>query len=573
MENSQMLQYNNEFLDRIIVSMITDKQFLLKTMDLQISQYIQSQPHIWYADFIISFFKRYKVQPTMQSLKIKIESLNQKLLKQILSSTYISILQAFQEPNLDFIKTTVIQFCRFQQIKKAITKSIDLLQDQNQDYEQIYQLINKTRFKGLQSSLGVQYVEGFERRHKNKIRRFTQTPWSVINNALNGGTQESTLNLILAPPGCVTQDTIVYLQDGSSIQIHQVEKMLIQKKPVYVKTIENRFTKVTDYVKKGILETFEVKTWSGKSIKVSNDHLFYNFKNGWIRTSELSVGDYILCQNQLYQQVVQINHIGKHNIVDITVQDPQACYYGNGILNHNTGKTWMLINIAAHCLKLGKKVVYYTLQMTQDEVGCRVDFKILDKSQHYLSDPNNFQKAIKELEPYKDNLRIKQYMPNLTTVSQIENHLTQLYTFQDFNADVIIIDYADILKKQTGGDNMYLSYGDVYTNLKRLAKAHKKVIWSASQGNRCLDQNTLVHTLQNGINKIGDIEVGDHIQTPHGHSRVKEVYRDKQKVYTIKFKDGRQVTCSGNHMFPTQSGEFKSIEQGLSSGQKLIFKK
>jgi hypothetical protein len=34
---------------------------------------------------------------------------------------------------------------------------------------------------------------------------------------------------------------------------------------------------------------------------------------------------------------------------------------------------------------------------------------------------------------------------------------------------------------------MYLSYGDVYTNLKRLAKAHKKVIWSASQGNRCLD--------------------------------------------------------------------------------------
>jgi len=29
------------------------------------------------------------------------------------------------------------------------------------------------------------------------------------------------------------------------------------------------------------------------------------------------------------------------------------------------GKSWVLCNLAAHAIKLGKKVVYYTLEMTK----------------------------------------------------------------------------------------------------------------------------------------------------------------------------------------------------------------
>jgi len=47
-------------------------------------------------------------------------------------------------------------------------------------------------------------VDAFQKRHTKESKRIIPTPWSVLNNALNGGTKESTLNLVLAPPGCVT---------------------------------------------------------------------------------------------------------------------------------------------------------------------------------------------------------------------------------------------------------------------------------------------------------------------------------------------------------------------------------
>ncbi len=510
---SNKFQYNNQFLDKIVVSMLTDKSFLLRCMDLNISQYIDSQPHEWFTDFIIKFFKDYKVEPTMESLKIKIESIKQPLLKQLLSTTYISILNAFEQNNLQFIKNTVIQFCRFQQIKKAITKSIQLLQDQSQDFQNIYQLINKTRFKGMQADLGVEYVDSFQRRHSREVRKVTQTPWVVVNNALNGGTKESTLNIFLAPPGCVTEDTKILIKlDGQikTIEVGYIESILKENKNVFVSTLRQQFTRVTNYVKKGILDTFLIKTQSGKEIKVSNDHLFFSRTLGWVRTRNLNQGQYILCQNQIYQKVVKKEFIGKFPIVDITVEHPEHCYYGNGILNHNTGKSWLLINIAAHCLKLNKKVVYYSLEMTQDQVGCRIDYKLLDKPQSYLANPQNFQKCVKLIQPYRNNLRIKQFMPNLTTVSQIENHFTQMKLFDDFQADVIIIDYADIIKKQTGGDNTYLSYGDVYTNLKRFAKTYKKVIWTGSQGNRGAMASDLV--LGDSVaHSMGKLQIADFV--------------------------------------------------------------
>jgi len=49
-----------------------------------------------------------------------------------------------------------------------------------------------------------------------------------------------------------------------------------------------------------------------------------------------------------------------------------------------------------------------------------------------------------------------------------------------------VIDYGDIIKKESDLNDLYSAYGGVYTNLKRLAKQYRKPIWTASQGNRCL---------------------------------------------------------------------------------------
>ena len=44
------------------------------------------------------------------------------------------------------------------------------------------------------------------------------------------------------------------------------------------------------------------------------------------------------------------------------------------------------------------------------------------------------------------------------------------------------------------------------------------------------------------------------------------------KTYKIKTKNGKEIICSGNHIFPTTNGE-KCIEGGLKIGDKFYAKK
>ena len=373
---SQKFQYGNDFLLKLASSVITDKQFLIKCSDLEIGKYIESQPHQWMINKCIEYFFDFKMSPSLDNLKIMIDNIKQPLLKQSVSNVYIDILEVLDSDSLQelqFIKSTAIHFCRAQQLKFAIMKSIDIMQD-SQDYEQVYQIINKTRFKGLDSNLGVEYVDSFYRRHEIKPEKTIQMPWPVVNGALNGGMKQGRLYLVLAPPG--------------------------------------------------------------------------------------------------------------------------------------VGKSWMFCNIAAQAIKQKKKVVYYTLQMTQDEIGARIDSKLTGKSLSYIRHPNNLDKIHEQLLPYKNYLRVKQFLPNKTRLIQCENHYNQLKLFQNFDAELVIIDYGDILKKQGNINNMYVAYGDIFTGMKTLAKQYKIPVVSGSQGGRSSIESQIVLGDQTS-HSMGKIQIAD----------------------------------------------------------------
>lgn len=372
----QKFQYGTDFLIKLITSAMTDKQFLIKCMDLEIVNYIESQPHQWFITTLIQFMTQYKVLPSLDALKIKIQVIKQPLLKNAVSRVYISVLQVLEDydpKQLVFIQDTAIKFCRFQQVKFVILKSIDILQT-DEDFQQIYDLVNKTRFKGIDNNLGVQYVSAFYGRHQRKTQKTIETPWSVVNTALSGGLKQSRLYVILAPPG--------------------------------------------------------------------------------------------------------------------------------------VGKSWMFCNIAAHAMKTGKKVVYYSLQMTQQQIGQRIDSKLTGKTLQYIRHPNNIDRMNEQIQPYKQLLRIKQFLPNKTRLVQCQNHYNQLKLFDNFDADLVIIDYGDILKKQGDVNNMYSSYGDIFTGMKALAKQYKIPVVTGSQGGRSSVESQIVLGNQTS-HSMGKIEIAD----------------------------------------------------------------
>lgn len=136
------------------------------------------------------------------------------------------------------------------------------------------------------------------------------------------------------------------------IPIREIKQLLKKGKEVYVQSLE-KYELVTDYIQKGQLQTFEVKLDNEYTIKVSAKHLFYQKNNGWIFCQNLEIqNSFILCDDKHYHKVVSIQNIGICSIVDITVENSHS-YYGNGILNHNSGKSLLCSHLIKSCQKMG----------------------------------------------------------------------------------------------------------------------------------------------------------------------------------------------------------------------------
>uniref|UniRef100_UPI001298EAC6 cyanophage-like gp41-1 intein n=1 Tax=metagenome TaxID=256318 RepID=UPI001298EAC6 len=86
-----------------------------------------------------------------------------------------------------------------------------------------------------------------------------------------------------------------------------------------------------------------------------------------------------------------------------------------------------------------------------------------------------------------------------------------------------------------------------------------------------LDLKTQVQTPQ-GMKEISNIQVGDLVLSNTGYNEVLNVFpKSKKKSYKITLEDGKEIICSEEHLFPTQTGEM-NISGGLKEGMCLYVK-
>jgi len=100
------------------------------------------------------------------------------------------------------------------------------------------------------------------------------------------------------------------------------------------------------------------------------------------------------------------------------------------------GKSWTMVALGAHAVKLGLNVVHYTLELSEGYVGKRYDA-------HFIKQPVNVVHLHKEkINNYLDNLKgtltIKEYAPGEASINTIEGHLQKM-TDLGYPADMILI--------------------------------------------------------------------------------------------------------------------------------------
>lgn len=159
------------------------------------------------------------------------------------------------------------------------------------------------------------------------------------------------------------------------------------------------------------------------------------------------------------------------------------------VASSGAGKSWLLTCLGAAAMKLGKTVFHYTLELNESYSGLRYDAVLSGIPLEKLAIHRE------KLEPILSNipgkLYIKWYPMLSVSLMGIRAHIDKSKTL-GINPDLIILDYADLLKYTGAAEKEEQMLKTLYQELKGFAGDLNLPVWTVSQANReGLDQDIL----------------------------------------------------------------------------------
>jgi len=170
------------------------------------------------------------------------------------------------------------------------------------------------------------------------------------------------------------------------------------------------------------------------------------------------------------------------------------------------GKSHWLIAMGCEAIRIGKNIIHYTFELSETAVGIRYDSNLCDIPSNDVQDRK--EEVIKN---YEENdfgrLIIKEYPTGTASIVTIRNHIDKLL-MKDFKPNMIIIDYADIMRSTRKYDSLRHELKLIYEELRNLAMELNIPVWTASQANREASNSNIVG-LENMSEAYGKAMVAD----------------------------------------------------------------
>ena len=191
-------QYGSHFQIKAISSLLTHKEFLISIHDVLSDEYFDNQAHKWIIKEILRYYDKYHTTPSMDILKVEVKKIDNEVLQLSVKEQLREAYQASEE-DLEYVQEEFSTFCKNQQLKKALLNSVDLLKAG--DFEGIKHLVESALKAGNDKNVGHEYNKDIETRFREDARTTIGTPWSKINELLQGGLGNGDFGLIFGNPG------------------------------------------------------------------------------------------------------------------------------------------------------------------------------------------------------------------------------------------------------------------------------------------------------------------------------------------------------------------------------------
>ena len=433
----RLSSYGYNFQIKVITALLTDKTFLQQISDILSPKYFESEANNWLIDEILQYNTEYKSPPTLEVLKVRLEEVNHDVLKTQIVQHLKDAWKYTESTDLEFIKQQALDFCKNQEIKKAILNSVELLK--TGQYDEIKHQVDTAMKSGADKDIGHEYMTNIEERYSDAVRFVQATPWEVINELTDGGLGKGELGVMVAPAGI--------------------------------------------------------------------------------------------------------------------------------------GKSWALMNIGAHAVKVGKTVLHYTLELNQAYVGLRYDSVITGIANQNLK---HYQDEVKEqLSKLEGDLIIKHYPTKTVSVMGLRAHVEKCI-MQGKKPDVIIVDYADLLRGH--GQEKRHELEGIYEDLRGLAGDYEIPVWTASQANRSALEEDVIDASK-VAESYGKVMVADFIISLS--RKVKDKLAGTGRWHIIKNRFGpdgitlpsKMNTSNGQfNIYTDTSVDGKDTKKQMENGNELARK-
>jgi replicative DNA helicase len=205
---STLSSYGIHFQTKVISSLLTHKEFLVNIHDIISEEYFDNSAHKWVITEILKYYDKYHTTPSMEVLKIELKRIDNEVLQLAIKEQLKEAYRASDE-DLAYVEEEFSNFCKNQQLKKALLTSVDLLNAG--DYDSIRHLVDNALKAGGDKNLGLEYSKDIESRYREEHRTAIPTPWPLFNDLMQGGLGEGDFGLIFGNPGGGKSWTLIAL--------------------------------------------------------------------------------------------------------------------------------------------------------------------------------------------------------------------------------------------------------------------------------------------------------------------------------------------------------------------------
>jgi replicative DNA helicase len=190
--------YGTSFQVKVMSSLLKNKTFLQNINDVLEADMFDSPAHKWIVSEVLRYYYRYNTTPSLDSLQAEVRKIDNDVLKVAVIEQLKDSLKITNEDR-DYVESEFSNFCKNQQLKKAILTSVGLLEKGQLD--DIRPIIDAALKAGQDKSIGHEYEKDLETRYRENQRSPVGTPWPNINELLMGGLGIGDLGIVFAGPG------------------------------------------------------------------------------------------------------------------------------------------------------------------------------------------------------------------------------------------------------------------------------------------------------------------------------------------------------------------------------------